>query len=155
MATKRQSIQQIVHQHWETYGRNAYVRHDYEAIETSSAEALMEHLQTEILALPGTQLGEQNVSYADNFSYTDPIDQSVSNNQGVRIGFSDGSRMVFRLSGTGTQGATLRLYLETFTTNPDQFQTDASELLSSLAALANEVAKIQHFTGRSHPDVIT
>ncbi len=114
LAVRQQSVQEIVQHHWRTYGRNYYSRHDYEGIDSDRANALMENLYSTIKTLNGKLIGNYQVTYCDDFSYTDPVDYSVSRNQGIRIGFSDGSRIVFRLSGTGTQGATLRVYLERY-----------------------------------------
>ncbi|CAG0910347.1 unnamed protein product, partial [Cyprideis torosa] len=112
IAVKNDSVHNILQQHWQTFGRNAYERHDYEGIDKDGAEALMNSLEDQLPELAGSVLHGMQVSYADNFAYTDPVDQSVSKNQGLRLGFDDGSRVVFRLSGTGTQGATLRVYLK-------------------------------------------
>jgi phosphoglucomutase len=112
LAVRQESVEQIVTKHWQTYGRNFYSRHDYEGIETEKANKLMQQLRDRLGSLPGTKFGNYQVKYSDDFSYTDPVDGSVSEKQGIRIGFEDGSRIVFRLSGTGTQGATLRVYLE-------------------------------------------
>ncbi|MCP3670708.1 MAG: alpha-D-glucose phosphate-specific phosphoglucomutase, partial [Gammaproteobacteria bacterium] len=107
LALKRQSVQQIVHDHWQRFGRNYYTRHDYEGIDSTAAADLIQHLQQNLPSLPGTEFGPFNIEYADNFSYTDPVDGSLSENQGIRIGFTNGARIIFRLSGTGTEGATL------------------------------------------------
>ncbi len=155
IASRQQPVKDIVHEHWATYGRNAYVRHDYEGIDSDAANALMAHVENQLDGLVGKTLGQWEVAYADNFSYTDPVDHSVSTNQGLRIGFTDGSRIVFRLSGTGTQGATLRLYLEAFTDRPQDFHKPATELLESLAKVATEFAQIKELTGRDAPSVIT
>lgn len=155
MAARKESVHDIVQQHWQTFGRNAYERHDFEGIEVDGANALMENLEDQIQGIAGSMFHGREVEYADNFAYTDPVDQSVSEKQGLRIGFSDGSRAVFRLSGTGTQGATLRLYLEDYTSNPDDFSKSTSELLSPLVHLAEDVARIEHYTGRSKATVIT
>jgi len=117
--------------------------------------ALMEDLGTRLPGLAGGRLGGRAVAYADDFSYTDPVDGSVSEHQGLRIGFEDGSRIVFRLSGTGTSGATLRVYLEQFTDDPADYSRNAHDLLAPIAALAGEVARIEHYTGRGEPDVVT
>ncbi len=155
LAAKRQSVAEIMQNHWQSYGRNVYARHDYEGVDSDGARALMDDLSSRLPQLAGSELGERPVAYADDFSYTDPVDGSVSEHQGLRIGFEDGSRIVFRLSGTGTSGATLRVYLEQFTDDPADYGRDAHELLAPIAALAREVAKIEHYTGRSEPDVVT
>ncbi len=118
LAVRQESVEDIVRNHWQTYGRNYYSRHDYDEIETEKANQLVDKLQAILPNLKGKQYGSYQVEYSDNFSYTDPVDNSVSNNQGIRIGFTDGSRIVLRLSGTGTKGATLRVYLESYETRP-------------------------------------
>ena len=155
LAVKQQSVAEIVTGHWQEFGRNAYARHDYEAIDTDSANALVEALVKKLATLPGKQLGEYTVSFADEFRYEDPVDGSVSEHQGIRIGFEDGSRIVYRLSGTGTQGATLRVYLETCTTDPGTLTGDTHVLLEPLVKIAREVAQIEAFTQREEPTVIT
>ncbi len=155
LAVKQVPVAQIVLDHWHRFGRNAYARHDYESIETDRANNLMEALTAKLGELPGEQLGGLTVAYADDFSYTDPVDQSVSSHQGLRIGFADGSRVVFRLSGTGTQGATLRVYLEAYTRNETDYARDAHTILAPLARIAGDVARIEHYTGRDRPTVIT
>ncbi|WP_017659242.1 alpha-D-glucose phosphate-specific phosphoglucomutase [Baaleninema simplex] len=156
LAVREQSVEDIVREHWKTYGRNYYSRHDYEAVDKDSATALMENLRSQLDSMPGQTFGNYEVKYADDFSYTDPVDGSVSKNQGVRIGFTDGSRIVFRLSGTGTQGATLRLYLESY--EPDdasQHDTDTQTALADFIQIAEDVAQIRKHTGMDKPTVIT
>ncbi len=155
LAERKQSVEEIVLDHWRTYGRNFYSRHDYEGIDSAKATQLMEELTAQLATLPGTSLGAYTVDYADDFSYTDPIDGSISQNQGIRIGFTDGSRMVFRLSGTGTQGATLRLYLESYEPDESKHGLDAQVALEPLIAIANNLAQIKRLTGRDQPTVIT
>ncbi len=155
LAERQQSVEDIAVEHWKAYGRNFYSRHDYEGVDSAKASELMKGLQSKLSDLPGQKLGDYTVDYADDFSYTDPIDGSVSQNQGIRIGFTDGSRMVFRLSGTGTQGATLRLYLESYEPDAAKHGVDPQEALQPLIALADEVAKIKTLTGRDGPTVIT
>ncbi len=155
LAVRQESVEQIVRDHWKTYGRNYYSRHDYEQVETDRANSLMTNLQSLIPTLKGKQFGQHQVEYSDDFSYTDPVDGSVSQKQGIRIGFTDGSRIVFRLSGTGTQGATLRLYLESYEPDPTKHNLDSQQALFSLITLSNEIAQIRHFTGQEKPTVIT
>jgi phosphoglucomutase len=155
LAVRQQSVADIVTAHWQQFGRNYYTRHDYEGVELAGAEGLMDHLRILLPALPGRQLGAQVVSYADDFAYTDPIDGSVSQQQGIRIGFESGARIVFRLSGTGTEGATLRVYLEYFEPDPTQHQRETQEAMSALIMIAHELAQIEARTGRSAPDVVT
>ena len=155
IAGRGEPVADIVAGHWRQYGRNYYSRHDYEAIKNQPAEELMDALRERLPQLPGTRLDGLEVSYADDFSYTDPIDGSVSEHQGLRIGFGDGSRIVFRLSGTGTVGATLRVYLESFEPDPDRQQLDPQQALAKLIDIANVLAQIAETTGREAPDVIT
>ena len=155
LAERQQSVEDIAVEHWKAYGRNFYSRHDYEGVDSAKANELMDGVRSQLSNLPGQTLGDYTVDYADDFSYTDPIDGSVSQNQGIRIGFTDGSRMVFRLSGTGTQGATLRLYLESYEQNAAKHSVDPQEALQPLIVLADEVAKIKELTGRDAPTVIT
>ena len=138
-----------------TYGRNYYSRHDYEEVDADAANGLMDHLRAQLATLPGTQLPAGTVQAADDFAYTDPVDGSVSKNQGIRILFTDGSRIVFRLSGTGTAGATLRVYLERFEPDPKRHAQDTQKALADLIATAEQVAGIQQRTGRAEPSVIT
>ena len=155
LAVRRQSVAEIVQEHWRKFGRNYYTRYDYEGIETESANGLMAHLQSRLPELPGSTLGGYMVEYADNFAYTDPVDGSVSENQGMRMGFTDGSRIVYRLSGTGTEGATLRVYLEAFEPDPDKQGRETSEVMQPLVEIATGLAEIEPRTGRSQPTVIT
>ncbi|MBT9313975.1 alpha-D-glucose phosphate-specific phosphoglucomutase [Leptothoe spongobia] len=155
LAVKGQSVEAIVKDHWATYGRNYYSRHDFEGVETAAANQLMDGLRAQLSSLKGQQLGSYTVDYADDFSYTDPIDHSVSQKQGIRIGFTDGSRIVFRLSGTGTQGATLRLYVESYESDAAKHDIDTQEALGELIQIADQVAKIKELTGFDKPTVIT
>jgi len=155
IAKKDTSVQSILDEHWATYGRNYYVRHDYEEVESDKAKTVIDQLEAQLPKLIGSQLHGREVSYADNFSYTDPIDNSVSSHQGLRIGFSDGARLVFRLSGTGTQGATIRVYLESYEADISKQHLPCEEALSELVAIALDVSQIEAITGRKAPDVIT
>ncbi|MGK7922524.1 MAG: alpha-D-glucose phosphate-specific phosphoglucomutase [Trichodesmium sp.] len=155
LAVRQESVEDIVKEHWKTYGRNYYSRHDYEGVESDKANTLMDNLRSLLPSLPGKEYGQYQVKYADDFSYTDPIDGSVSQKQGIRIGFTDGSRIVFRLSGTGTQGATLRLYVESYEPDATKQDQDTQEALSPLISLADEIAQIKNLTGREKPTVIT
>ncbi|BBD63835.1 phosphoglucomutase [Nostoc commune NIES-4072] len=155
LAVRQQSVEQIVREHWQTYGRNYYSRHDYEEIQTGPANTLIERLRSLLPTLKGKQFGNYQVEYSDDFSYTDPVDGSVSDQQGVRIGFTDGSRIVVRLSGTGTQGATLRVYIESYEPDPSKHDLDPQEALASLITIAQEIAQICELTGREQPTVIT
>ncbi|MGZ8409579.1 MAG: alpha-D-glucose phosphate-specific phosphoglucomutase [Hyphomicrobium sp.] len=155
LAVRRKSVSDIVQAHWRKYGRNFYSRHDYEGIDIDAAEGLMEHLRSRLDSLPGRQFGCYEVGFADDFAYTDPVDGSTASRQGIRLGFADGSRIVYRLSGTGTEGATLRVYVERYEPDPAHHQRSTAEALSELIAIAREVAEIEPRTGRSTPTVIT
>lgn len=155
VAARQQSVEAIVKEHWQTYGRNYYSRHDYEGVESDRANSLVAALHEQMPTLKGKQFGSYIVDYCDDFSYTDPVDGSVSKNQGIRIGFADGSRIVFRLSGTGTQGATVRVYLESYEPNAANHNFDPQVALKDLIAIAEEVAQIRHFTAMNQPTVIT
>ena len=155
LAVKGESVEAIVKDHWKTYGRNYYSRHDYEEVDKERATELMERLREMTGTMAGKQFGNYTVKYADDFSYTDPVDHSVSQKQGLRIGFTDGSRIVFRLSGTGTKGATLRLYVETYEPDASKHGLDTQEALKPLIDLAQEIAQIKEYTQRDEPTVIT
>ena len=155
LAVRHESVEQIVQQHWRRFGRNFYTRYDYEGIDTEAANGLMTHLQSRLADLPGSTLDGYSVDYADNFAYTDPVDGSVSENQGIRIGFTDGSRIVYRLSGTGTEGATLRVYLEAYEPDPEKQDRKTAGVMQPLVEIATRVAEIESRTGRKEPTVIT
>jgi phosphoglucomutase len=155
IARRRQSVADIVHEHWQKFGRDIYCRHDYEAVETPIANAIITHLREQLPELAGKTFGEYTVKFADEFSYHDPIDGSVSKNQGVRVGFTNGSRIVFRLSGTGTVGATLRIYLEKFEPDASKHDQDAQVALADLIELAEQFCQVKQRTGRTEPNVIT
>lgn len=155
VAARKQSVEDIVHEHWAKYGRNVYSRHDYEGLPTDAANGLMKRLRDSFATLPGSHLGSYTVEFCDDFSYTDPVDGSVSTGQGVRIGFTDGSRIVFRLSGTGTEGATLRIYLEAYEPDTSRHRLNAQEALAELISIAAEVTQLRARTGREQPTVIT
>ncbi|MGB5297897.1 MAG: alpha-D-glucose phosphate-specific phosphoglucomutase [Thiogranum sp.] len=155
LAVRRESVQEIITGHWRSYGRNYYSRHDYEAVNADGAGQLMDALRTANGSLTGKRYGDYEVAFSDDFSYTDPVDGSISEHQGIRIGFTDGSRMVFRLSGTGTEGATLRLYLERFEPDPERQSLDAQDALSELIRISEDIARIRHHTQRDAPSVIT
>jgi len=155
LAVRQQPVADIVHAHWKQYGRDVYTRHDYEAVSTEGANALMDQLRTGTGELNGQSFGDYKVELADDFSYTDAVDNSVSSNQGIRILFSNGARIVYRLSGTGTEGATLRVYIEQPETDADKLEQDPQESLAELIHLSLTIAEIEKFTGRTAPDVIT
>jgi phosphoglucomutase len=155
LAATGESVQSLVHKHWQQYGRNVYSRHDYEAVATAPAQAVMQHIKQQFASLPGQVFGSYTVNTVDDFSYTDPIDASVSNGQGLRIMFVCGSRVVIRLSGTGTEGATIRVYLEAYTEDPAQQQLDAQDALAELITVSHQISQLPQLTGRQQPTVIT
>ena len=155
LAARQQSVDAIVLDHWATYGRNYYTRHDYDEVDSAGANTLMDDLRLKLPSLAGTLIEGREVAYADDFTYHDPVDGSSSAKQGVRIGFKDGSRIVVRLSGTGTVGATLRLYLERYEPPHGQHDLDTQAALAPLIGIADSVAGIRARTGRDTPSVIT
>ncbi|RWJ99448.1 alpha-D-glucose phosphate-specific phosphoglucomutase [Mesorhizobium sp.] len=155
LAVRGESCKDIVTRHWETYGRNYYSRHDYEEVETERANALVDELRAKLGSLPGTSVRGMKIASADDFAYHDPVDGSVSKNQGIRILFEGGSRVVFRLSGTGTSGATLRVYIERYEPDKSRHDLDTQEALADLIAAADDIAGIKSHTGRDKPSVIT
>lgn len=155
LAVRKESVEAIVRAHWAEYGRNYYTRHDYEGIDLDAAKGLMTHVESQFGELVGKELAGGKVAYADSFGYTDPVDNSVSKNQGLRIGFEDGSRIIYRLSGTGTVGATLRIYIEKFEADSDKQNQDTQQALKPLIDLAAEIAELEQRTGRDKPSVIT
>jgi phosphoglucomutase len=155
LAKLRRPVADIVRDHWRKYGRNYYSRHDYEAIDAGAANELVDHLRNGMGAMKGRRFGAYEVDYCDDFSYVDPVDGSTTTKQGIRIGFTDGSRIVFRLSGTGTEGATLRVYMEQYEPDPSRQDLDPQVALKDLIEIANAVAAIQRRTGRDRPTVIT
>ncbi|MER9924845.1 alpha-D-glucose phosphate-specific phosphoglucomutase [Mesorhizobium sp. M0048] len=155
LAVRGESASEIVTQHWAAYGRNYYSRHDYEEVETDRANALVDELRAKLGSLPGTSVRGMTIASADDFAYHDPVDGSVSKNQGIRVLFEGGSRVVFRLSGTGTSGATLRLYVERYEPDNSRHDLDTQEALADLIAAADDIAGIRSHTGRAKPSVIT
>lgn len=155
LAVRKISVDQLAREHWAKFGRNYYARHDYEALPTDKADALMADLKDSLATLPGKSFGTLEIAEADNFSYLDPVDGSTSSNQGVRVMFVGGSRVVFRLSGTGTEGATLRVYLERYEPAGGDLDRETPDMLADLIAAADAIAGITRHTGRTAPDVVT
>ena len=155
LAVSGKSVDAIARDHWATYGRNYYARHDYEGVDSAAADTLMGELRAKLGTLPGTAFGALTVATADDFAYEDPTDGSVSRNQGVRVLFDGGSRVVFRLSGTGTSGATLRVYLERYERADGDLDAETGAMLADIVAAADDIAGIRRHTGRDEPDVIT
>ena len=155
LAVRKQSVADIVAEHWQKYGRDVYTRHDYEGVAADGAKTLIEQLRTRANDLAGKKFSDYTVELCDDFSYTDIVDNSTSSHQGIRILFTTGARIIYRLSGTGTEGATLRVYIEQLENNPENLQRDPQESLAELIGLSLSIAEIEKFTGRSAPDVIT
>ena len=155
LAERNETVQEIMNAHWREFGRNYYSRHDYEALPVDVAERIMAGLRDRLMALPGQVVQGMTLAAADDFAYDDPVDGSVSTGQGLRVGFTDGSRLVLRLSGTGTEGATLRLYLERYAAGPGGLDEDVQAALAPVIAAAEELAQIRGISGREGPDVVT
>lgn len=155
LAVSREPVENLLKSHWLNFGRNYYSRHDYENIDASLAATFMQELEAMQADLPGKKLGELTVSYADNFSYLDPVDNSRSSGQGLRFGFDDDSRIVFRLSGTGTVGATLRIYFERYVTDTAKLHADTQEVLGDLIGMVEDMISLRRRSGREQPTVIT
>ncbi len=155
LAARREPVAQIVRDHWRRFGRNFYSRHDYEAIDAEAGADLIAALRERLPRLRAERLGDLVVEHADDFSYRDPVDGSVSERQGIRILFEGGARIVYRLSGTGTEGATLRVYLEAYEPDPARHDRDTQVALQPLIRIADQLAEIRARTGRAAPSVIT
>jgi len=155
VAARKQSVATIARQHWADYGRNYYARHDFEEVASDGANALVATLRDSLPTLKGRRFGALEVATADDFAYHDSVDGSDTAKQGIRILFADGSRIVYRLSGTGTVGATLRVYIERYEPQTGNLAMDTGAALADLIALSRDLARIPHYTGRDAPDVIT
>ncbi|MGC1863841.1 MAG: alpha-D-glucose phosphate-specific phosphoglucomutase [Methylocystis sp.] len=155
LAARRQSVDHIVREHWATYGRNYYTRHDYEEVDSANANDLMKTLREQLPKLKGEVFGALEVAAADDFAYHDPVDGSDSANQGLRVMFTDGSRIVYRLSGTGTAGATLRVYIERFEPDVARQDLETQAALGDLIELSRRLARVGTYLGQETPSVIT
>jgi phosphoglucomutase len=155
LAARGESVADITTKHWAEHGRNYYARHDYEEVDADGANALVQALRDSLPRLKGKLAPGLDLTGADDFAYHDPVDGSDSEHQGIRLHFEDGSRIVYRLSGTGTSGATLRVYIERFEQDPARQNRETEEALADLAALSRDCARIRHYTGREAPTVIT
>jgi phosphoglucomutase len=155
LAVRKQSVKEIVTDHWQTFGRDSYSRYDFEAVASDKADALMSALRGKLADLAGQNVAGLTVKSADDFSYNDPVDGSVSSNQGVRVAFETGARAVFRLSGTGTEGATLRLYLEQYSGSDGAIDLDPQDALKDVRNAAFALSDMQAMIGRVEPDVVT
>jgi phosphoglucomutase len=155
LSVRNLSVDQLVSDHWQRFGRHYYARHDYEDVPAAAADAVIEMLISSLPGLAGRRFGELEVTHADNFSYRDPVDGSLSSNQGVRVLFGDTARIVIRLSGTGTGGATLRIYLERYIPPSGCLDAAPEDMLRPLVAITEQLAGVARLTGRSGPDVVT
>ncbi len=155
LAKRKTSVADLMKDHWATYGRNYYSRHDYEAVDSSAANDLVASIRDQLETLPGTTIAGETIDTADEFAYDDPVDGSHSEGQGLRLTTASGGRIVMRLSGTGTEGATLRVYLEQVETDPAKMGQDPQKALASIIDVAQSVGEIAKRTGREKPDVIT
>ena len=154
LARRRKSVAELAREHWATYGRNYYTRHDFDEVDLSAAQGLMAHMREATATLPGKAFGALTVEAADDFAYHDPVDGSDAKNQGVRVMFKGGSRIVYRLSGTGTVGATLRVYIERYEPPTGDLGEETQAALADLIALSRSLAEIEKRTGRTAPSVI-
>ncbi|OYR19857.1 alpha-D-glucose phosphate-specific phosphoglucomutase [Brucella thiophenivorans] len=155
LAVRKESVKAIVEEHWARFGRNYYTRHDYEAVDSDIAKKLVADLRGKLASLPGTSVNGLKIEKADDFAYHDPIDHSVSEHQGIRIYFEGGARVVMRLSGTGTSGATIRIYIERYEADTAKHNLDTQQTLSTLIDAAEQIAEVKKRSGRSEPSVIT
>jgi phosphoglucomutase len=155
LASRQESVEAVVKAHWRTFGRNYYVRHDYEGLDTAVANALIDDLRKQLPTLRGRTFGPFEIAHGDDFAYTDPVDAGVTEHQGIRIIFTNDARIVYRLSGTGTTGATLRVYLERYEPDPSRHDHDVQEDLREIASIAGQIARIEERTGRQNPSVVT
>jgi len=155
LAVRKQGVEEIVREHWRRFGRNYYSRHDYEGVDAEAAAKVLQRVRDQFGSLPGQHLAGRLVKHCDDFAYTDPVDGSISRNQGVRVLFEDGSRIIFRLSGTGTSGATVRLYLESYEPDAERHMLGAQEALADLIQAADAISGLRALTDRDRPTVIT
>jgi len=155
LAVRKESVKAIVEEHWARFGRNYYTRHDYEAVDSDIAKQLVADLRGKLASLPGTSVNGLKIEKADDFAYHDPIDHSVSEHQGIRIYFEGGARVVLRLSGTGTSGATIRIYIERYEADQAKHNLDTQETLATLIDAAEQIAEVKKRSGRTEPSVIT
>lgn len=155
LVVRKQSVKDILKTHWEEYGRHYYSRHDYEALPTDDANRMLDAFGATMDSLPGQTFDKETIEKTDIFSYHDPVDGSLSQNQGYRICFTSGSRIIFRLSGTGTEGATLRVYLESYVSVNGEQHLDVQHALRTLADASKQILNLEKFTGRTEPDVIS
>jgi len=155
LAARRQSVEEIVRDHWRRFGRNYYTRHDYEEVDAAAAREAVDSARSAASARVGRPIADDTLTAVDDFAYLDPVDGSTSTNQGLRLLFGSGARVVFRLSGTGTAGATLRLYVESYEPDPSRQGLDPQEALAPYLSAAMELSRLKEWTGRLGPTVVT
>lgn len=155
LAARGESVDAVMRDHWATFGRNYYLRHDHEGVDADAAAAVMQHLRGQLADIAGTSLRAGTLERADEFAYDDPVDGSRATAQGLRCLYADGSRIVFRLSGTGTVGATIRIYLERYVGPQGELDLDVETALEPLVADALALSRLEELTGRKQPDVVT
>src|SRR5690606_25954461 len=155
LAVRKQSVKEVVEEHWARFGRNYYTRHDYEAVDSDIARQLVADLRGKLASLPGTTVNGLTIEKADDFAYRDPVDGSVSEHQGIRIYFPEGGRVVLRLSGTGTAGATIRIYIEHYEADAAKHNLDTQETLAPYIEAAEQIAEVKKRSGRDAPSVVT
>jgi phosphoglucomutase len=155
LAARKQPVKEIVLEHWKKYGRDFYTRHDYEEVDATAAEKMIGDLRARLPKLAGQKLGTLGIASADDFAYHDPVDGSDSKNQGIRILLEDGARVVYRLSGTGTAGATLRVYIERFVKDPARHGLETQGVLGDLIDFARALVDLKKTLQRDAPSVIT
>jgi phosphoglucomutase len=155
LAKRGEPVARILRDHWENYGRNYYTRHDYEEIETERATAVIDRLHDRMSELKGASYGEDEIVEADDFAYEDPVDGSIARHQGIRIFFKGGARIIYRLSGTGTEGATLRVYIESYEKDVARQDRDTQQMLAPLIQISRQIADLEALTGRQGPSVVT
>jgi phosphoglucomutase len=155
LAATGKSPEQLMSEHWQRFGRDYFTRHDYEGVDSEGATRLMNRLRAKLASMPGSSINDLSIADADDFHYVDPVDGGESSGQGIRIMFEHGARVVFRLSGTGTAGATLRVYCDSYETESSKLHLDPQQALATVICAAAELAKIEEYTGRVAPDVIT
>jgi phosphoglucomutase len=155
LAVRRQPVKDIIREHWRKYGRHYYTRHDYEGLKSQAAADLMDSLRDRLPQLSGKKFGREMIVRADDFAYQDPVDGSIAAHQGLRLFFESGARIVYRLSGTGTEGATLRIYIECYEPDPARQAREPQEVLRPLVELSRSLAELERRTGRQEPSVVT
>ncbi|MBE6450255.1 MAG: alpha-D-glucose phosphate-specific phosphoglucomutase [Alphaproteobacteria bacterium] len=155
LAVRKMSVEDVVKDFWNKYGRYYYSRYDYEGVDADGAKQMMDELNEKLPTLKDVSVNGLTIENADVFDYVDPVTQEISTNQGIRITFTSGERVIFRTSGTGTQGATIRIYLEKYISDKNALFEDAQDVLAQLVETALQISRLPELTGRKEPSVIT